>query len=67
LNGTKRVPRKGVNIVIEDTRKHLAPAVTEAKCKKKCVCCKKYRGELQLEDGNWICENCAQIMNDLAP
>lgn len=31
-----------------------------------CVCCKLGNGELQLNETDWICEGCAQSMNDLA-
>lgn len=31
-----------------------------------CVCHKKI-GTLQLEDDSWECENCAQVMGELAP
>ena len=35
-----------------------------------CVCCNQEISEkymLQNDDGSWICEDCAQDMNDLAP
>jgi|GEM_PF-3108006 len=32
--------------------------------KRKCVSCDSYKATLQLDDHNWICEDCAQYMND---
>jgi ribosomal protein L37AE/L43A len=35
-----------------------------------CVHCKRRRKEkfmLYLEDGKWICDNCAQHMSEMAP
>lgn len=40
-----------------------APAATEAK-KEKCCVCLKTNATLQNEDSSWICENCAQIMSE---
>lgn len=37
---------------------------------KKCAVCKRFFEEKQLlplENGEWECENCAQVMSDLAP
>ncbi len=32
-----------------------------------CVCCKEFkRTDLKLDDGNYICDNCAQIQGELA-
>jgi len=31
-----------------------------------CVVCKKKNAILALENDQWICENCAQIMTELA-
>lgn len=31
-----------------------------------CCICREQIGTLQLEDGRWECENCAQIMSELA-
>lgn len=30
-----------------------------------CACCKEQPGEYELDDTGWICEDCAQYMNDL--
>ncbi|WP_180231076.1 hypothetical protein [Bacillus toyonensis] len=30
-----------------------------------CIVCEENEGELQLSETNWICEKCAQIMNEL--
>lgn len=32
-----------------------------------CDVCKQKRGTLPLDDGGYICEDCAQYMSDLAP
>lgn len=36
---------------------------------KKYVCCQcgEMKGSLPLEDGRYICEDCAQVMSELAP
>jgi|OM-RGC.v1.037706001 ribosomal protein L37AE/L43A len=39
----------------------------QKKQKHECVCCKELTGTLALEDGTFICEDCAQAMSDLAP
>lgn len=36
------------------------------KCHKCCICGKQ-NAILQLDNGEWECENCAQIMAELAP
>lgn len=38
-----------------------------ATIKPTCVCCKCVSGELQLNDSDWICEDCAQYMSDIVP
>ncbi|WP_197059921.1 hypothetical protein [Bacillus sp. UNC322MFChir4.1] len=30
-----------------------------------CIVCEKQEGELQLNENEWICEKCAQIMHEL--
>lgn len=35
--------------------------------KYECVVCKKKTATLHLEDDLWICEDCAQDMNDMRP
>ncbi|WP_215597593.1 hypothetical protein [Bacillus mycoides] len=29
-----------------------------------CIVCEEQEGELQLNETDWICENCAQIMHE---
>lgn len=31
-----------------------------------CICCKQKKATLPLDNGEFICEECAQVMNDLA-
>jgi hypothetical protein len=39
-------------------------AAEKSAAKKKCVSCDSYKATLQLDDHHWICEDCAQYMND---
>jgi ribosomal protein L37AE/L43A len=36
-----------------------------AKIKNICVCCNEPNAAIELNDKEWICEDCAQNMNDL--
>lgn len=38
---------------------------TRGKKERKCVVCRS-RAELELEDGKFICDNCAQIQGELS-
>lgn len=48
----------------QDQKKN-SPQSTCGKKERKCVVCKS-SAELELEDGNFICENCAQIQGELS-
>ena len=42
-------------------------AAAAATTANKCVICNDSFGTLELDDGRFICEDCAQHMNDIAP
>lgn len=44
-----------------------APTKTPRLGKHSCVVCKEKKATLQLNETDWICEDCAQHMSDLAP
>ncbi|HBC94332.1 MAG TPA: hypothetical protein DCZ10_15895 [Pelotomaculum sp.] len=44
-----------------------APTQTMRTKKRLCVVCKEKKATLQLNELDWICENCAQIMSEMAP
>ncbi|WP_179865474.1 hypothetical protein [Bacillus sp. AFS017336] len=41
------------------------PAATEVEQSKNCIICKEQIGQLELDNNEWICETCAQVMSDL--
>lgn len=49
----------GKNLTKRATRKKVA--------KSKCVCCKEFKATLQINENEWICNDCAQYANDLSP
>jgi len=53
--------------VIAKPKKKKPRRKRQKKQKHECVCCKSLTGTLALEDGTFICEDCAQAMSDLAP
>lgn len=44
-----------------------APARPKGKMRHVCVVCMKKKAVLQLSEIEWICDDCAQYMSDLAP
>jgi len=47
---------------LQNDKKRVTPATRESE--RKCLFCKK-DATLKLDDGQFICENCAMVMNDL--
>ena len=47
---------------LQNDKKRFTPAARESE--RKCLFCKK-DATLKLDDGQFICENCAMVMNDL--
>lgn len=47
--------------------KKIATIAVAAITKRKCVICKEQLGVLKCDDGDWICESCAQVMGEITP